>query len=63
MKDIRRIVLVTLILMMGSAALAQRSTDALPPEMAPHVLTSDEVKESRPHGVLLSRPEGARATA
>jgi hypothetical protein len=48
MKDIRRIVLVTLILMMGSAALAQRSTDALPPEMAPHVLTSDEVKKAVP---------------
>jgi hypothetical protein len=48
MKDIRRIVLGTLILMMGSAALAQRSTDALPPEIAPHVLTSDEVKKAVP---------------
>jgi hypothetical protein len=48
MKNINRIVLAMLILVVSSALSAQRSTDASPPEIAPHVLTSDEVKKATP---------------
>ena len=48
MKNVSRIALGMLIVVMSSALSAQRSSDALPPEIAAHILTSDEVKKAVP---------------
>src|SRR5579871_1969096 len=48
MQKTRRIFLVVLMLLMTVAVEGQSSTDAMPPEMAPHVLTAEQVKKAVP---------------
>ncbi len=48
MQKTRRILLVVLMLSMTVAVAAQSSTDAMPAEMAPHVLTAEQVKKAVP---------------
>jgi hypothetical protein len=48
MKKSRFAILFALTLTMLGSAVSQRSTDALPPEQAPHVLTGDELKKAVP---------------
>ena len=48
MHKTHRILLVLLTLLMTVAVEAQSSTDAMPPEMAPHVLTAEQVKKAVP---------------
>ncbi len=48
MQKTRRIFLVVLMLLMTVAVEAQSSTDAMPAEMAPHVLTAEQVKKAVP---------------
>jgi hypothetical protein len=42
------VILVALTLATLGSAVSQRSTDALPPELAPHILSSDELKKAVP---------------
>ncbi len=48
MHKTHRILLVLLTVLMTVAVEAQSSTDAMPPEMAPHVLTAEQVKKAVP---------------